>query len=217
MTATAPLSLVHHTGSSSLGTYLLAVAALVIGVLAGFILRPVVGRRARPPGHAAPTRLSEPAPAPTRLSEPAPAPTRLSEPAPAPTRLSEPAPAPTPLSESGQPTAAAPRQAPPSPQVPDAKAERDLLVQACIRTRDLVGGGALRQVLGDALMRAGVTEVDPTGQPFDPDLHCSVGVTHTADPGMADTVAAAERVGYEDRGRQLRPPEVIVFTAEGGW
>jgi hypothetical protein len=187
MTATAPLSLVHHTGSSSLGTYLLAVAALVIGVLAGFILRPVVGRRARPPGHAAPTRLSEPAPAQTRLSG------------------------------SGQPTAAAPRQAPPSPQDPDAKAERDLLVQACIRARDLAGGGALRQVLGDALTRAGVTEVDPTGQPFDPDLHRSVGVTHTADPGMADTVAAAERVGYEDRGRRLRPPEVIVFTAQEGW
>jgi GrpE len=163
MTATAPLSLVHHTSSSSLGTYLLAVAALVIGVLAGFILRPVAGRR-------------------PRSSEPV---------------------VPPPLIEPGHPT--------------DAKAERDLLVRACIRARDLAGRGALRQVLGDALMRAGVTEVDPTGQPFDPDLHCSVGVTHTADPGLADTVAAAERVGYEDRGRQLRAPEVIVFTAGEGW
>jgi hypothetical protein len=94
------------------------------------------------------------------------------------------------------------------------QAERDALVKACIRARDLAGSGVVRRVLGEALALAGVTEVDPTGQRFDPDMHCSVGVLHTPLPRLDATVASAERVGYDDHGRHLRPPEVIVFTSE---
>jgi len=96
----------------------------------------------------------------------------------------------------------------------DPQAERDALVQACIRARDMTGGGAVRRILGEALALAGVTEVDPAGQRFDPDVHCSVGVLHTPVPRLDATIASAERVGYDDHGRHLRLPEVIVFASE---
>jgi hypothetical protein len=99
-------------------------------------------------------------------------------------------------------------------RVPDAG--RASLVAACIRASDMVTSGAVRQVLGDALAHAGVNEVDPTGQRFDPDLHCSAGTTHTGDPALDSIVASSERVGYEDRGRQFRPATVIVYTYAPG-
>jgi molecular chaperone GrpE (heat shock protein) len=95
-------------------------------------------------------------------------------------------------------------------------AERDDLIQACIRALDMVQSGAVRDVLGGALERAGVVRVDPTGQLFDPDVHCSVGLLHTQDQALDDTVARLERAGYSDHGRQLRVPEVVVYTA-GDW
>jgi hypothetical protein len=95
-------------------------------------------------------------------------------------------------------------------RVPDAG--RASLVAACIRASDMVTSDAVRQVLADALAHAGVSEVDPTGQRFDPDLHCSAGIADTGDPGLDSVVASSERVGYEDRGRQLRPATVIVYT-----
>jgi molecular chaperone GrpE len=95
----------------------------------------------------------------------------------------------------------------------DGQAEREVLVSACIRARDM-SGGAVRRILGEALAQAGVVEVDPTGQPFDPDRHLSVGILHTPSPGLDATVASAERVGYDDHGRHRRQPEVIVFTSE---
>ena len=96
--------------------------------------------------------------------------------------------------------------------VTDTVAERRSLVNACIRVRDMVSSGAVRRILGDALAEAGVMEVDPTGQQFNPDVHCSVGLVHTKDPTLEAVIASAERVGYQDRGRQLRPPNVYVFT-----
>ena len=94
----------------------------------------------------------------------------------------------------------------------DTAAERRSLVNACIRARDMVSSGAVRRILGHALAEAGVMEVDPTGQQFNPDVHCSVGLVHTKDPTLEAVIASAERVGYQDRGRQLRPPNVYVFT-----
>jgi hypothetical protein len=100
--------------------------------------------------------------------------------------------------------------------ITDPRTERDILVRACIRARDLATSSALRQVLGDALTQAGVTEEDPTGERFDPDLHRSVGVTSTADPELDAVVASSPRVGYSDHGRQMRPAEVIVFASRAG-
>jgi molecular chaperone GrpE len=77
-----------------------------------------------------------------------------------------------------------------------------------------MSSGSVRRILGEALTRAGVVEVDPTGQPFDPDRHCSVGLLHTPSSQLDATVASSERVGYDDHGRQLRQPEVLVFTSE---
>ena len=111
------------------------------------------------------------------------------------------------------------RREPAGPRQPegDLSAERDVLVRACIRARDLAASAAIRQVIGDALTKAGVIEDDPTGQRFDPERHRSVGVTPTGDPALDDTIASAERVGYLDRGRQLRPAEVILFSLAQGW
>ncbi|HTW08437.1 MAG TPA: nucleotide exchange factor GrpE [Acidimicrobiales bacterium] len=92
---------------------------------------------------------------------------------------------------------------------------RQALVEACIRARDMVSGGSVRRILGDALAEAGVREVDPTGERFDPERHCSVGITNTPDPALDDVVASAERVGYEDRGRSLRAASVIVYSYAG--
>jgi molecular chaperone GrpE len=107
------------------------------------------------------------------------------------------------------PLSGPPRIVPPGGE----QAERDALVSACIRARDM-SSGSVRRILGEALTRAGVVEVDPTGQPFDPDRHCSVGLLHTPSSQLDATVASSERVGYDDHGRQLRQPEVLVFTSE---
>jgi molecular chaperone GrpE len=98
-------------------------------------------------------------------------------------------------------------------RLPGEQAQRDALVSACIRARDM-SSGSVRRILGEALAQAGVVEVDPTGQPFDPDQHRSVGLLHTPSSQLDATVASSERVGYDDHGRQLRQPEVIVFTSE---
>jgi molecular chaperone GrpE (heat shock protein) len=97
--------------------------------------------------------------------------------------------------------------------LPGGQAQRDALVTACIRARDMTSG-SVRRILGEALAQAGVIEVDPTGQPFDPDRHKSVGLLHTPSSQLDDTVASSERVGYDDHGRHIRQPEVIVFTSE---
>ena len=100
----------------------------------------------------------------------------------------------------------------PVASVVDLEAERAALVQACIRARDMVSSEVVRRILGDALADAGVGEVDPTGERFDPDIHCSVGLVHTTDPHLDSMVESSERVGYLDRGRQLRLADVVVYS-----
>lgn len=97
---------------------------------------------------------------------------------------------------------------------PETAAERATLLTACIRARDLSPSPAIKQILGDALRKAGVTEEDPAGQPFDPDEHCSVGVMAAPSPTLDATVYRSERVGYRDHGRQVRPAEVVVYMSE---
>ena len=181
------------------GTVLLVAAALIVGLSVGLLLR----RRpsGRPGGvHSGSMPIAPPYPQPDPR-----------------------------LRDSGPPYAprtdappVRPRPVDPGPGVnddqirvglPGGQAQRDALVTACIRARDMTSG-SVRRILGEALAQAGVIEVDPTGQPFDPDRHKSVGLLHTPSSQLDDTVASSERVGYDDHGRHIRQPEVIVFTSE---
>jgi molecular chaperone GrpE len=71
------------------------------------------------------------------------------------------------------------------------------------------GERATLRLLDQALEDAGVSEIDPHGEPFDPTKHeaLSVQPSDTAEPG---TVLEVVQKGYEIHGRLLRPARVIV-------
>jgi molecular chaperone GrpE len=71
------------------------------------------------------------------------------------------------------------------------------------------GSEATLKQLTATLERHGVTEVDPHGEPFDPELHEAMTVqpSETAEPGSVLTVV---QKGYLLSGRLLRPARVIV-------
>jgi hypothetical protein len=97
-----------------------------------------------------------------------------------------------------------------------AGAERAALVALCVELDDLLGRPAQRQRLRRGLQAVGVEVVDPVGERFDPEVHCAVGAEPTAEPADDWCIARVERVGFVDRGREVRPPEVVVFRADGG-
>jgi molecular chaperone GrpE len=76
----------------------------------------------------------------------------------------------------------------------------------------LEGHRATLRQLHKAFASAGITEIDPAGQPFDPQLHEAMTTHPTADrpPG---TVMAVVQKGYLLNGRLLRPARVIVSKA----
>jgi molecular chaperone GrpE len=69
----------------------------------------------------------------------------------------------------------------------------------------------LRQ-LQKAFASAGITELDPAGQPFDPQLHEAMTTLPSADE-PPNTVLLVVQKGYLLNGRLLRPARVIVSTA----
>ncbi len=69
----------------------------------------------------------------------------------------------------------------------------------------------LRQ-LQKAFTRAGITEIDPAGQPFDPQLHEAMTTLPSADQAPGTVLLVAQK-GYLLNGRLLRPARVIVSTA----
>ncbi|MDH3614259.1 MAG: nucleotide exchange factor GrpE [Gammaproteobacteria bacterium] len=73
----------------------------------------------------------------------------------------------------------------------------------------LAGSEATLKLLAGTLERFGVTEVDPAGEPFDPELHEAMTMQPSADaePGSVLTVI---QKGYVLNGRLLRPARVIV-------
>ncbi|HNR23398.1 MAG TPA: nucleotide exchange factor GrpE [Steroidobacteraceae bacterium] len=80
------------------------------------------------------------------------------------------------------------------------KADRESLV---------AGQVANRQLLARAFERLGIVELDPVGEPFDPEQHEAMLVqpSATAEP---DSVLAVVQRGYSLNGRLLRPARVIV-------
>lgn len=73
----------------------------------------------------------------------------------------------------------------------------------------LEGSQATLKLLSATLERFGITELDPQGEPFDPQFHEAMSMMPSSDvePGSVLTVI---QKGYELNGRLLRPARVIV-------
>jgi molecular chaperone GrpE len=76
-------------------------------------------------------------------------------------------------------------------------------------TRLLEGMEATLRLLNRAFEKAGLSVVDPAGQPFNPEFHEAMATQSSADqpPG---TVLAVVQKGYLLNGRLLRPARVLV-------
>ena len=79
----------------------------------------------------------------------------------------------------------------------------------------LEGSAATLKQLNSTLAQYGVVEVDPLGEPFDPELHEAMTMQPSAEaePGSVLTVF---QKGYTLNGRLLRPARVVVAQALPG-
>ncbi|HET7306448.1 MAG TPA: nucleotide exchange factor GrpE [Gammaproteobacteria bacterium] len=68
------------------------------------------------------------------------------------------------------------------------------------------------KLLTSALEKHGITEVDPAGEPFNPELHEAMAM-QPSDEADPDTVLNVVQKGYVLNGRLLRPARVIVARA----
>jgi molecular chaperone GrpE len=64
--------------------------------------------------------------------------------------------------------------------------------------------------LGKSLKTAGLEQVNPVGEAFDPNLHEAVATEPTASAEEDHTVARVYQVGYTFKGQLLRPARVVV-------
>ena len=73
----------------------------------------------------------------------------------------------------------------------------------------LEGKNATLKLLSSTMQQFGIEQVDPVGEPFDPELHeaISVQASDNVEPGSVVTVV---QKGYTLNGRLLRPAMVIV-------
>ena len=73
----------------------------------------------------------------------------------------------------------------------------------------LEGSTATLKLLGATMERFGIAEVDPAGEPFDPDFHEAISMqpSDNVEPG---SVVSVVQKGYTLNGRLLRPAMVIV-------
>lgn len=76
------------------------------------------------------------------------------------------------------------------------------------------GSKATLKLLTTALERFGVSEVNPLGEPFDPELHEAISMQPTADAEPGSVLLVVQK-GYALNGRLLRPAMVVVAAAEG--
>ena len=65
------------------------------------------------------------------------------------------------------------------------------------------------------LESAGVTRIDQTGVPFDPNIHEAVTTQPAAKPEQDHTVGQVVQPGYKMRDTLLRPARVVVLTWQG--
>jgi molecular chaperone GrpE len=73
----------------------------------------------------------------------------------------------------------------------------------------LEGSNATLKLLGSTLERFGIIEVDPAGEPFDPEFHEAISVQPSDDVEPGSVVTVVQK-GYTLNGRLLRPAMVIV-------
>ncbi len=73
----------------------------------------------------------------------------------------------------------------------------------------LEGKTATLRLLRSVLDKFGVGDIDPAGQPFDPQLHEALSI-HTAPDRAPGTVITVVQKGYQLNGRLLRPARVVV-------
>jgi molecular chaperone GrpE len=77
----------------------------------------------------------------------------------------------------------------------------------------VAGQAATAKLLAKALDKAGIRELEPTGQPFNPEQQEAMATR--VDPGRpANTVLETVQKGYLLNGRVLRPARVIVSRQE---
>jgi len=79
----------------------------------------------------------------------------------------------------------------------------------------LEGNQATLKLLIGALAKSGIEELDPQGEPFDPNVHEAMTMqpSDTVEPGSVVTVV---QKGYQINGRLLRPARVIVASEPAG-
>ena len=78
----------------------------------------------------------------------------------------------------------------------------------------LSGQDATLRLLSKAFEKAGITEVNPLGQPFDAALHEAIMMQESATAEPNSVIAVVQR-GYTLSGRLLRPARVVVAKAPG--
>lgn len=78
----------------------------------------------------------------------------------------------------------------------------------------LAGKEATLQLLAKAFEKFDITEINPLGEPFDPQFHEAIAMqeSDTAEP---NSVLQVVQKGYQLNGRLLRPARVIVARAPG--
>jgi molecular chaperone GrpE len=77
------------------------------------------------------------------------------------------------------------------------------------------GVDMVERKLWKQLEAAGVTRIDQTGVPFDPNVHEAVTTQATDDRAEDHTVGAVLQAGYRMAGALLRPARVMVLTWQG--
>lgn len=74
------------------------------------------------------------------------------------------------------------------------------------------GTEATLKLLAKAFEKNGLTEIDPLGEPFNPELHEAMAMQPSAEH-VPDSVTQVVQKGYQLNGRLLRPARVIVAKA----
>ena len=77
----------------------------------------------------------------------------------------------------------------------------------------LEGSAATLKVLSNTLQQFGILEVNPEGEPFDPEFHEAISMQPSSDVEPGSVVTVVQK-GYSLNGRLLRPAMVIVAAEE---
>ena len=91
--------------------------------------------------------------------------------------------------------------------------EMGLAVEGASVESLLEGSNATLKLLGSTMERFGIVEVDPAGEPFDPEFHEAISMQPSDDVEPGSVVTVVQK-GYTLNGRLLRPAMVIVAAEQ---